>query len=234
MKINKKVIFGIALTVIVGLLVLNKVRGAEVGEISVSYISDHTIRGATVVERAVQTNLAVDVGIDLPIVDLDLYNTSSLTSPTDSNIGSNIVNDIRLGGTAEFGDTLTFDVGVRYLDIDTVSKEVYVGVKLDSVLDPSVYVFRSLNQDFTAVEGAVEYNHVVKLWLTEIDLDTAVKLTGGYVDGPIENGYVTGRCVVDLGLTEEGSVFAGVEATASTAEEYEDKVAFVAGYTRKF
>jgi hypothetical protein len=233
MKINKKVIFGIALTVIVGLLVLNKVRGAEVGEISVSYISDHTIRGATVVEGAIQTNLAVDVGIDLPVVDLSLYNTSSFASPTDSNIG-NIVNDIRLGGTAEISDVLTFDVGLRYLDIDTVSKEAYVGVKLDSVLDPSVYVFRSLNQDFTAVEGAVEYNHLVKLWLTEIDLDTAVKLTGGYVDGPIENGYVTGRCVVDLGLTEEGSVFAGVEATASTAEEYEDIVAFVAGYTRKF
>jgi hypothetical protein len=233
MKINKKVIFGIALTVIVGLLVLNKVRGAEVGEISVSYISDHTIRGATVVERAIQTNLAVDIGIDLPVLDLDLYNTSSFASPTDNNFG-NIVNDIRLGGTTEISDVITFDVGVRYLDIDTVSKEAYAGVKLDAALDPSIYVFRSLNQDFTAVEAAVEYNHVVKLWLAEIDLDTSIKITGGYVDGPVETGYVTGRCVFDLGLTEEGSVFAGVEATASTADEYEDKVAFVAGYSRKF
>jgi hypothetical protein len=229
MKINKKTLFAAAIVVVVGLLAYKKIQAEDMGEINVSYVTEQYQRGQTIATDALEAQFDVNIDVDVPLVDLDVYASGLLTRLTDTGADNN---DFRIGGTTALSDSLTLDVGGRYLDLSSVSKEVYAGLRLEGVLSPSVYVYRSLNQDFTAVEANVEIDYELDLWLAAFD--STVRGTVGYTEGPVKTGYYGVSYTLTHDLTESGSIFAGVEAIASTTDEYSDSVGFTVGYTHTF
>lgn len=229
MKINKKTLSIVAIVLIAGAFWYQKAQAQDSVNVGVAFTTDYIVRGETVSTDAIQGSFGGDVEVDVPLVDLDVYVQGLLTRDGDTGPDAT---DVSIGGTTTLNETLTLDVGARYLDTTRLSREVYAGLKLEGTLSPSIYVYRSLNQDFTTAEAAVELAYELGLW--GLDLDTCVKAQVGYADGPVETGYY-GLCYkVSKDISENGKIFAGVLAVASTAEEYEDTVSFTAGYTHTF
>ena len=196
---NKKLLFGVALAVIAGLLLYKNVQADIGGVIDVEYVTDHLFRGEVRANDSVQgtVSTAVSVGDDLVLDVKGLYSVA-----TD---GDYQEFDASVGSTFELNEELSLTVGsvlYEFINVDRDTDiELFAGVSLTEVfLTPTITLFHNIETDVNTVQLSVGNTWQVG----SVD----VNVSGVAGDGV--DKYYGGRVGARYGITDELFVNASV------------------------
>lgn len=191
------------------------------GELGIGYASEYFYRGVQVAEESTQIKASLTTDASVADVFLDAFVNQGLQS-TDSylfavGLANSYLND-------------KVDIRIGYLHREdtpgVAADELFVGVGVDSLLNPNVTIYQDLNDDLTTAE----------LSLTEgFDLEVVDLCVHGGV-GTSEtsadswNYYTVGAKV----SKEFGGLIASAGVDYVDAEDADDETVFSAGLSIKF
>jgi len=175
---NKKILLGVALAVIAGLLLYKKVKADIGGEIGVSYVSEHLFRGTVKSSNNVQGSIGTAVSvIDGLVVDVEGLYTGSVDGDTREL-------DVDLGTSFTVTKGLQFNAGTviyEYFNSSlSTDVELYAGLQLTAVpLQPNVTLFHNTRTDVNTVEGSIVKDLDVGIEDLSVDVTGVVGDSGG-------------------------------------------------------
>ena len=186
---------------------------------SVDLTSHYVFRGVTLAQSAIQPGVEVAIGNAYGGV----WHSSSLE---DADIFGNET-DFYIGYGFDFAEGIAGDVGVTRYDYEggaSDTTEFYIGASLDTLLEPSLYVYYDVDLEATTVEGATSHS-----W--NIAGNASFDLGGiiGLVDadaGEYEYASLTGS--ISTELTDEIGAYASLAYVYSSEEtliDFGDNVA---------
>jgi hypothetical protein len=153
------------ITVLLGLCV--NVASAGTGSAGVGYTSDYFRRGALVSEEAVQANASVGfkaLGLDSSV---GIFTNQAMAS---GGVDTYIIN---AGVSGAWGDTVGLSAGLEHAELISgdASLEVVVGLSVDTVLSPTLSVYRDTDDALYTLEVAV--SHDVELKIASLGLNAS-------------------------------------------------------------
>jgi uncharacterized protein (TIGR02001 family) len=153
-------------------------QAAEASKLSVtletSYVSDYVFRGVRYAEASIQPSVEATYG--------DFYAGIWHTSALSDNAASGTETDLYAGYGFKINDTFSLDAGLtRYAynggSPSTDSTEVYIGVKANVLLSPSLYYYYDFDGDYSSLEASIGYSLPIEA--IKSSLDFTAKL--GYI-----------------------------------------------------
>jgi len=163
----------IILTALLCALNINATTAAIKGNVGASYATDYYFRGAELGAESIQAKIGANTTVKKLEVFLDLFtNQTTGTNTADTNVAV-------LGvGTTLSDNLLSVYGGVINVDVDASESQldVFVSLNLNTLLSPSVTVYRNSDEDLYTVEGSV--SHLINTNLC----DLTVSLDAGTTD----------------------------------------------------
>jgi hypothetical protein len=211
---NKKLLLGVALAVVAGLLLYNKAKADVGGVIDVTYVSERLFRGTVRADNAMQVSGRTAVGItDDLVLDVQGLYTGSVD-------GDSRELDIDVGTSFNVTKGLRLDVGtVIYEYINSprsTDTELYSKLTLTEFpLQPGVTVFHNTSTDVNIVEGSVSKG--IDLGIERL----SVAVTGVIGDGD-DVTYYGGSLGARYNVTDELSLTAGVSVVRNNTTDKTD------------
>jgi uncharacterized protein (TIGR02001 family) len=199
-------------------------QAAEASKLSVtletSYVSDYVFRGVRLAEASIQPSVEATYG--------DFYAGIWHTSALSDNVGTGTETDFYAGYGFKINDTFTLDTGLtRYAynggSPSSDSTEVYVGVKANVLLTPSLYYYYDFDGDVSTLEASIGYSLPIEA--IKSSLDFSAKL--GYVlledDAAFgDDNYTYGSIgvAVPYKLSDNATLTAGVDYIYNSEDNF--------------
>jgi len=158
----------IILTALLCALNINAASAAIKGNVGASYATDYYFRGAELGADSIQANIGVNTTVQKIEVFLDLLtNQTTGTSTADTNVA------VLAAGTTFSDGLLSLYGGLINIDVDGSESTLdgFVSLKLNTVLTPSVTVFRNTDDDLYTVEGSISHQINTDLCDLTVSLD---------------------------------------------------------------
>ena len=157
------------------------------GKLDVSYTSDYYFRGASLGQDSIQVNAGANVTINKLDVFADVFtNQTTATGSANTDI-------VTIGAGGSLTSLLNVYGGLVNVDIDGTGSELdaFVTFNLESVLDPSLTVYRNTDDDLYTFEGSVSHTLVtdpldIKLTAAAGTTDVTSSDTRTYVGGTVK------------------------------------------------
>ena len=203
MKTKTKLIGGVVVAIIIGLLAYKKMNAEELShDFFLGYNSELSFRGVTTSDSAIQSSVSLGtkvLGTDVSI--------GALT-----NIKDSAQNEVQVSVDASLSvvDWVETSVGVVSYDNNAVlgdDTEVYADFGLDLILNPKVRLYYNPSEDDVTVEGAVSHG----LNLTEKISIEAVASVGNTPVGDERATYYGVDLVGGYSISEKLQAFVGVD-----------------------
>lgn len=136
---------------------------AIAGSASIGYTSDYFRRGALLSEEAVQTSVGLEKEVAGFAISAGASTNQAISVGEDSYI-------IEGGASAQLGELLNLYIGLQHFEqrSDDATLEVNVVASLDTVLSPSLSVFRDTDDELYTFE--LEVAHSLDVQFAELDL----------------------------------------------------------------
>ena len=136
---------------------------AIAGSASIGYTSDYFRRGALLSEEALQTSVSVEKEVAGFALSAGASTNQAVSVGEDSYI-------IEGGASAQLGELLGLYVGLQHFEqrSDDATLEVNVAVSLDTVLSPTLSVFRDTDDELYTYELGV--SHSIDAKVAELEL----------------------------------------------------------------
>jgi hypothetical protein len=134
------------------------------GNAGTKFTSDYHRRGAQLSTEAIQAQVGFNVGVG----GLDLFGDFHTNQATEGSVDTN---ELTVGlGTGLFDDKLNAYIGLYNTDSSTASNdlEAYASLGLNSVLSPSISLYRDTDDDLYTFEGTL--SHTFDLGIADLKL----------------------------------------------------------------
>jgi uncharacterized protein (TIGR02001 family) len=170
--------------------------------VDITYVSDYVFRGVQAGNASIQPSIEATYG--------DFYAGAWHTDELSNSNGNETY--LYAGYGYQLNDTVSFDVGVtRYTysgGSGGDSTEVFVGVKGNVLLSPSLYYFHDFDNEANILEASVGYSFPIDAISTSLDVSGKL----GNVSGP-GSDYTFGvvGVAVPYKLSETATLTAGVD-----------------------
>lgn len=203
MKTKTKLIGGVVVAIIIGLLAYKKMNAEELShDFFLGYNSELSFRGVSTSEAAIQSSVSLGtkvLGTDVSI--------GALTNIKDS--AQNEV-QVSIDATLSVLDWVETSVGVVSYDNNAVlgdDTEVYADFGIDLILDPKVRLYYNPSENDVTIEGSVSHG----LNITEKISIEAVASVGNTPIGEERATYYGVDLVGGYSLSDKLQAFAGVD-----------------------
>lgn len=185
---------------------------------TVNYSSEYVFRGAQFAKHNVQGGLEVSTG--------GLYAGGWAVLPTEDDFDSYQTEiDLYAGYGFDLTGSVFADIGANYYVFNagqnlfsrTSSAEVYGGLSLNSVFNPSVYGFYNFEAETATIEASLDYS------LPFGQTDLVLGATGGYASGEgVDYAYFQADAELVYNLNRQASVGVGGHWAISEDERFLD------------
>jgi uncharacterized protein (TIGR02001 family) len=142
--------------------------------LDVTYVNNYVFRGTLLAEDSIQPSVEATYG--------DFY--AGVWYSDDVNATALSETDLYVGYNLAINETFSADLGVtRYIydgSSGADSTEVFVGVKADVLLSPSVYYYYDFDRDVSSYIGSIGYS----LPIAKVGLSVDLSASYGYVQIP--------------------------------------------------
>lgn len=157
------------------------------GKLDVSYASDYYFRGASLGQDSIQVNAGASTSIN----QLDVFADVFTNQTTGDGTGNTDIITIGAGGSLT--NLLNVYGGLINVDVDGTGSELdaFVSFNLETVLDPSLTIYRNTDDDLYTVEGSVSHTIVtdpvdIKVTASAGTTDVTSSDTRTYVGGTVK------------------------------------------------
>lgn len=178
--------------------------------VDVSYVSDYVFRGQYVASDSIQPSVEATYA--------DFYVGAWHSDDVKNNVGSET--DLYAGYGYKLNDKVSFDAGVTRYTYDGGnefdSTEVYVGVKGNVILTPSLYYYYDFDRNSNTVEVSIGHSFPIDVIKASLDLSAKAGYAskGGENVNAYSNGdytyYVVGASI-PYKLSETATLTVGVD-----------------------
>lgn len=134
------------------------------GSIGAKYVSDHYFRGQERTDDALQATVGFDTNIGSIGVFGDLFTNQSVDS-TEAD-----TNDITVGLSVSPVDQIDLLLGVYNTETSDNGGELegFIGVQIDTLLNPRLTVFRNTDDELYTYEGELSHEFVTDIFNVEV------------------------------------------------------------------
>jgi len=179
----------IILTALLCALNINAVTAVDKvkGQLDVSYASDYYFRGASLGQDSIQASTGASVNIN----NLDVFADVFTNQTTGDDTGNTDIVTIGVGGN--IASLLDVYVGLVNVDIDGTGSELdgFITFNLETLLSPSLSVYRNTDDELYTVEGSLSHTIVtdpldIKVTASAGTTDVTSSDTRTYVGGAVK------------------------------------------------
>ena len=170
------------------------------GDVELEYSSQHYFRGQSVSEEALQASIGADFDVAGLEAFVDFSTSQSLESGQDKH-------DTAVGVQTSFlDDTLSVSVGLLHYEYTagTAELEGFVGATYNTVLSPTVRLYRNTDESLSTYEAAV--SHGFDLGVADLTLGAGIGVTD--LSTTVESDYYELSASASRSLTDSVDAFA--------------------------